>query len=143
MLMIQDIRSDKEMDVWVAVCGFVGKGDRNAVLFTLISVLKAVSSGAAAIRVLKKVNNVESPGKLSSCYHIPSENRSLSFFIGPILLTRALQLLCNIEEKGEEQREEIPLASSVLQYCDFFISLYVTITSSRDEKNLIFTKPGR
>lgn len=59
------------------------------------------------------------------------------------MLTRALLLLCNIEEKGEEQREEIPLAFSVLQYCDFFFPLYVTIMSSRDENNLIFTKPGR
>lgn len=81
------------------------------------------------MRVLKKVNNGESSGELSLWYHIPSENRSVSLFIGPIRLTSVLLLLCNIEDRGEEQREEIPTQTAIRQ--SFF---YVTITSSSDVK---------
>lgn len=82
------------------------------------------------IRVLRKVNNVESPGEFSLWFHIPSENRSLSLFIGPIRLTRAeLYCCCAILKRRERNRVKIfphqpPSYSSVT-----FFPLYVTITS--------------
>lgn len=94
------------------------------------------------MEVVEESECVEPPGELSLWPHIPSENKSFSFFTGPIRLTRDLLLLCNIEEKEEEQRDEIPTPTTTLEYFDIFFPLYVTITSLSDGKNRIFTLPG-
>lgn len=58
-----------------------------------------VSSGVGNIKVLKEVNN-------GGWLHIPSESRPSSAFNGVITVTSAPLLLCNIDERGEQQREE-------------------------------------
>lgn len=136
------MQSGEDAVFWVAVClsreTWIWRGQKCS---PVISALQIVSSGVPEMRGLKKVNNVESSAALSSWYHIPSENRSFSAFIGPIRLTSALLLLCNIEDRGEEQREEIPIQTVVLQYCDFFIS-FMSLSRLPPMEKSNLTEPG-
>lgn len=99
--------------MWVSELLFTGlfgkrnmdlRGGRGVVKYAVISVKHIVSC------VVGKVNNVESLGEVFSWYHIPSENKSFFLFIGPIRLTGALLLLCNIKERGGRNRgKKFPL----------------------------------
>lgn len=85
------------------------------------------------MRVLKKVNNVEPPGELSSWYHIPSENGPFSLSFAPSGW-QVLCCWCAILKRRELNRGKKIPHQPPSDYAVTFSSLYATIMSSSDGK---------
>ncbi len=90
------------------------------------------------MRVFKKVNNVESSWRISFVVSHPIREQVLLSLYWPNQVDKCSTAVCNIEERGEEQREEIPTPTTILQYCDiFFLSCHIFLRW----KNQVFAKP--